>query len=638
MRLKRRQQPIAIPWAILILVLCVSGQTQVQANNGDENAIKDGISATGTEELAISNGVAVDEDDYDEDVVGNEGDEDPEDVEGGNTDHAAVDCSQTEYSQYRECIEARKQNATPTDSGDRTIADYCAQINADCVQKCDGNVSCVRDCPVCPVNADKLAESLVNHRLPANCNEGTATCLANCTTTACRIECFRTGCSNDAGANPNSPRVPSSNSGVHTVIVHQENGTSDGTPTVHRFESKFRAGQNVTTVIKLLNVVNNTNRIETPVNITTSDIGAAANATAPQTNATDVSTPAPEESSPSGGAFGFGYTAQGQCCLAIRPKSCRASTNGLRCHHRRHRTCGPQCTSRTIHVQLRQRCQHHESGCKHGLAYIPQPERPNCVYTELWPFVSCTAAFERQLIENNCHGCYDHYGYGFQQFHENAEHHRIRCRGCYVDAFEIGPLYRRGPVLRPYFYHQAPCYITGHCRGYDWANVDCGRYGCFGDELVDPVWGRQQKRPRGESDFDDDDEDPRKRPPSGRPTTKPPPRQHSSPTTADAAPVNNQTAMPVDPDIHKCKVVSDDGTIEVKNCTDTNLDSNPYAASPANADQLPEKDDNDDDDNEEPYPIEYNDDDNDGTPDDSRCSNLILNYSRLSCKVDGRWY
>lgn len=96
--------------------------------------------------------------------------------------------------------------------------------------------------------------------------------------------------------------------------------------------------------------------------------------------------------------------------------------------------------------------------------------------------------------------------------------------------------------------------------------------------------------------------------------------------------------MPVDPDIHKCKVVSDDGTIEVKNCTDTNLDSNPYAASPANADQLPEKDDNDDDDNEEPYPIEYNDDDNDGTPDDSRCSNLILNYSRLSCKVDGRWY
>lgn len=621
MRLKRRQRPIAIPWAILILVLIISGQTQIKADNGDENAIKGGISATGTEEQSISNGVAADEDDYDEDGArdDDDDDQDPEDVEGDNTDHTVVDCTQTEYSQYRECIEARKQNAAPADD---TIADYCAQLNAECVQKCDGNVSCARDCPVCPLNADKLAD-LVNNQLPPNCNEGAATCLANCTTIACRIECFRTGCSNDARANPNDPRVPSSTSGIHTVIVQQENGTSNGTPTVHRFESKFRAGQNLTTVIKLLNVVNNANRIEAPVNITTSDVGdgslPAFNATA-QTNAT---TQAPEEST-SGGTFGFGYTAQGSCCLAIRPKSCRPSTNGLRCHHRRHRTCGPQCISRTIHVQLRQRCQHHESDCKHGLAYVPQPQRPNCIYIERWPFVSCTAAFERQLIENNCGGCYDHYGYGFQQYHENAEHHRIRCRGCYADAFEIGPLYRRGPVLRPYFYHQAPCFITGHCRGYDGANVNCGRYGCFGDELVDPVWGRRQKRPRTEYDEDDDL---RESPPLGRPTTKPPPRQHSPAITTDAAPTNNQTATLIDPHIHKCKVVSDDGTIEVKNCTDTNLESNPYAASPANADQLPEKDD---DDNEEPYPIEYNDDDNDGTADDSRCNNLFLAVFRKS--------
>lgn len=624
MRLKRRQNQIAIPWTILILVLCIIGRAQIKADNGNENAIEgDGISATGTEDQ-VHNGLAGDEDEYDDDDDEKENDDDQ--VLDANNSETTVDCSQAEYSQYRECVDAHTKHS-PSPSDDRTIVDYCVKLNADCVQTCDGNAVCETDCPVCPLNADKLAaDSLVHHRLPSNCNEATAKCLAACTATACRIDCFKQGCSAEGNANVTSDAT---NNGIYTVIVHQENGNGS-IPLVHRFGRKLFPGQNVTSVIRLTNIVNNTNRIEAPVNITTTDLDGTPSLVSNDTREQINATVPPAEESSTGGKFGFGYSKTGPCCIAIRPKSCRASSNGLRCHHRRHRTCGSQiCVSRTIHVQLRQRCNHHgQHGCKHGIAYIPQPQAPKCIYIDQWPFVSCTVAFERQFIENNCNGCYDHYGYGFRQYHANAEHHRIRCRGCFADAFEIGPLYRRGPLFRPYFYHRAPCYVTGSCRGYELSHVNCGRYGCFDDELVDPVWGHRPKRPRTEQDFYEDDGYSKEQ---QRPSTKLPPHRNVQPTAAASSlQRTNQTSTSLDSHIHKCSVVSDDGTIEVKNCTDTNLETNPYAASPANDDELPEKDDPDDID--EPYPIEYEDGDDAINDDDEERPEESIRIARSHAK------
>lgn len=363
--------------------------------------------------------------------------------------HEMIDCTQPDNDQHHKCIQLNKKN--------QTITEYCTELNTKCLKKCDQDTKCKDHCPVCPLNADQLInEALTEIKLTPNCRQYTTSCLKTCISTECRIDCIKRGC---AFAVPSSVSGSNASDGTHTIVIHQENNSANGNSTVHKFESKFRPGQNVTTVIKLTNVVNNANRIETPVNITSHDSISDSNSDS------NVSNSNPVESS-TGGAFGLGFNAQGSCCLAIRPKSCRTSSTGLRCHHRRHRTCGPQCTSRTIHVQLRHRCHRNRNhGYRHGIAYVPQPRKPNCVYIDSWPYVSCTVAFERHLHEESCLGCYDHYGFGFHKYHEAAEHHRVRCRGCYDDAFEYGPLYRRGPVLRPYYYHQVG--FNDHYRSND---------------------------------------------------------------------------------------------------------------------------------------------------------------------------
>lgn len=529
-----------------------------------------------------------------------------------DTTDTIIDCTKQEFHQYRECTEFQPEVVDqPEVNIKQTVLEYCTQLNSDCLKKCGGQLKCQNECPVCPLNADKLvAESVSKIGLSSNCRQYTTTCLKSCKSTECSVDCIRRGCRSAPIQGDNTV----SGGGIHTVIVHQENTVGgQANSSTHRFESKFHPGQNITTVIRLSNVMNNTNHVEAPVNI----ISDSGNGTA---NAIDLNEVTPKQTeSASGGAFGLGYNAVGSCCLAIRPKSCRASTNGLRCHHRRHRTCGPQCTAHTIHVQLRQHCQHiGDRGCRNGIAYVPQPRRPNCVYIEQWPFVSCSLAFERQFLERNCAGCYDHYGFGFHQFHEDAEHHRLRCRGCYDDGFEYGPLYRRGPVLRPYFYHQAPCYVTGRCRTYERFSVDCGHYGCFGDQFVDPVWGRHRHRPHSsdeEANGSINGNHNKPVTPTPKPDTNNKPSSTDSdvleppPTNPPTGETKNSTSNADDwgVQLNKCKVVSDDGSIEVKNCSDHSIDTNPYAASPVEDGQPDQEEEAD----EDQYLTDYNDEDND---------------------------
>uniref|UniRef100_A0A1B0D4W9 Uncharacterized protein n=1 Tax=Phlebotomus papatasi TaxID=29031 RepID=A0A1B0D4W9_PHLPP len=95
-----------------------------------------------------------------------------------------------------------------------------------------------------------------------------------------------------------------------------------------------------------------------------------------------------------------------------------------------------------------------------------------------WPYVTCGGH-----RESFCEGCYEHYGYGYDSYYGG---HGPECHGCYDDGFEYGPMYRRGPVLRPYYYHEPPCFLTGTC--YDGYDLECG-YGCYGHEYIDPAWG-----------------------------------------------------------------------------------------------------------------------------------------------------
>lgn len=294
-------------------------------------------------------------------------------------------------------------------------------------------------------------------------------------------------------------------------------------------EYEYQVPTNVTTVIRLTNVVNNTNVVNVPTHVNTTNV----NNIHIYSNITGVGDDVPVSGEQ-----------EEKCCTAVRPKTCHASTQGFKCQHKKFRTCGPQCTSKIVHVQRRKRCDR-EGNCKEKLAYVPQPEKPKCVYIDQWPFVACGKPANMEVI---CDGCYDHYGYGYDSFNGPVP---PQCRGCYDDAFDQGPLYRRGPVMQPFYYHEPPCYITGSCPP---AYGDCG-YGCFGHQMVDPAWGYQ-------------------------PSPYDPPLDSSNTGYFDEDPVSiNGTDTDWGVPVHKCTVVSDDNTISVQNCT-SGVD-NQYAAAPS---------------------------------------------------------
>ncbi|XP_058823294.1 uncharacterized protein LOC131684443 [Topomyia yanbarensis] len=288
---------------------------------------------------------------------------------------------------------------------------------------------------------------------------------------------------------------------------------------------EYHVPTNVTTVIRLTNIVNNTNVVNVPTNVNTTNV----NNIHIYANITEGESSTPEEE---------------KCCTAVRPKTCHASTKGFKCQHRKFRTCGPQCKSDVVHVQRRKRCDS-SGNCKEKIAYVPQPEKPKCVYVEQWPFVVCGKPANMKVI---CDGCYDHYGYGYESLNGPIVD---QCRGCYDDGFDYGPMYRRGPVLRQFYYHEPPCYLTGNCP---MSYGDCG-YGCYGHQLVDPVWG----------------------PPS---PYDPSMNDMNTESLEQDIQITNDTEADWGVPVHKCTVVSEDNTITVQNCTNT-VD-NQYAAAPQN--------------------------------------------------------
>lgn len=284
----------------------------------------------------------------------------------------------------------------------------------------------------------------------------------------------------------------------------------------YKHSQVYPSPRNITTVIKLHNYINNTNVINMPTHINSTNI-----------NNITIYTNSSEEN-----RYGLGYTDNGPCCFAVQPKRCHGGSYGVRCHHRRHKTCGNQCTSRIIHVKSQNRCGHESCGV--NVDYIPQPS-PKCVYTDSWPYVNC--GYRRR---DACDGCYDHYSSGY----ENYQASYSQCRGCYDDGFEYGQMYRRGPVLRPFYQAEPPCYITGAC-----ASTGYGYGSGYGYRSYPP--------PNAPEFYDEEFE------------------------SGEEGNGNNTETVESDwgVQITKCRVLGENGTAEIRNCT---ISENPYASAPIN--------------------------------------------------------
>lgn len=164
------------------------------------------------------------------------------------------------------------------------------------------------------------------------------------------------------------PREEASNLIERNIIIENENETQ-------YYRGFVEPGSNITTIIRLTNLINNTNIINMPTTLNNTNI-----------NNIHLYN---NKSSNDGGKYGLGYTEKGQCCFAVKPKSCKQTTSGLKCHHKRVKTCGHHCTAKLIHPHRQQKCNWPYMGCSGGYPqqypyypqqfypqYQPQPQYP----------------------------------------------------------------------------------------------------------------------------------------------------------------------------------------------------------------------------------------------------------------------
>lgn len=129
------------------------------------------------------------------------------------------------------------------------------------------------------------------------------------------------------------------------IVIANDNET-------HYYRGYVDPSSNITTIIRLTNLINNTNVINMPTTLNNTNI-----------NNIHVYS---NKSSNNGGKFGLGYTEEGPCCWTMKPGNrCKKTTVGPKCEHKKVKVCGKQCTKKMIHQK---------SPCNS----IPQ-----------WPYVIC---------------------------------------------------------------------------------------------------------------------------------------------------------------------------------------------------------------------------------------------------------
>lgn len=127
---------------------------------------------------------------------------------------------------------------------------------------------------------------------------------------------------------PDELRAPPIKLIERNIIIENDNETQ-------YYRGYVESAANITTVIRLTNLINNTNIVNMPTTLNNTNIN---NIHVYQNKTSD-----------DGGKFGLGFTDRGPCCFAVEAKDCKRSTSGTKCHHKKTRVCGRQCTDKVIH-------------------------------------------------------------------------------------------------------------------------------------------------------------------------------------------------------------------------------------------------------------------------------------------------
>lgn len=123
-------------------------------------------------------------------------------------------------------------------------------------------------------------------------------------------------------------------------------------------EKKYYRGyvepsSNITTIIRLTNLINNTNIVNVPTTLN-------------NTNINNIHIVNNKSVTESGGKYGLGTVEAGPCCWLMKPGSCKKTTMGLKCSHKKTKVCGKQCVKEMIY-----------------------PSQNPCGNIPQWPYVIC---------------------------------------------------------------------------------------------------------------------------------------------------------------------------------------------------------------------------------------------------------
>ncbi|KAF2892586.1 hypothetical protein ILUMI_13589 [Ignelater luminosus] len=330
-----------------------------------------------------------------------------------------TECNDTEYHSYVDCIRKRMKRSLDCENA---IPEPCNDCEETC-QQCDCDHCAVNFCqPICTTCCPNNPPCSTNRC----CHK---TCHAKCKSSTCRSECRRS-CSEK---------------------IH-------GGSTVTNITSSEKSRQNITTIINLHNVINNTNIIDIPVHVNNTNINnITLSGSEGSTIIENINSSTSE-------------IIKENCCYVVGPRQCVRTQKYpyTKCFHLRRKVCGVFCKAPIVHEQQREICDQSPMGtsCHQQILYIPQPQ-PRCAYQPSWPYVSCGMQPQPPF----CGGCYLHYNSPFPQLPPPG------CSpGCYDDGFGLGPYYRQGPFYRPGYAHAPSCYQIGSCGVYGYGGFP-GPYG-----------------------------------------------------------------------------------------------------------------------------------------------------------------
>lgn len=253
------------------------------------------------------------------------------------------DCSaQTEYNKYIECMHEKRRHKRSLGCADSCEFIDCSECQNTCQPDCPECGLCSNSCRQCC--SETCTSNLCCHK----------TCHNQCKTNYCRTECKR------------ECKTRISDTASNVVINSKQNATNAG-------------AHNITTIINLQNIINNTNHIDIPIKINNTNY----NNVTLQNRRADV-----------GSSTQFAQqklevdTHGNKCCYVIGPRQCNKTNTYpfLKCFHYKYKKCGAFCVSNVVHMQEQQYCDNKE--CHTKYFYIPEPQQ-RCTYQPMWPYVSC---------------------------------------------------------------------------------------------------------------------------------------------------------------------------------------------------------------------------------------------------------